>query len=106
VFCQTPEHAARQIERWAFYFAREMVSVVNGLWRSAKETIPNGTPGWKMSRATLCGWVMRIGELLRPISRAMAKELLGDDYLQADETPVGVQMHDGRGNNHQAYLWQ
>jgi hypothetical protein len=22
------------------------------------------------------------------------------------ETPVGVQMHDGRGKNHQAYLWQ
>ena len=49
---------------------------------------------------------MRVGELLRPISRAMAQELLRGDYLQADETPVGVQMHDGRGQNHQAYLWQ
>src|SRR5258708_26708668 len=49
---------------------------------------------------------MRVGELLRPLSRAMAEELLGGDYLQADETPVGVQMHDGRGQNHQAYLWQ
>ena len=49
---------------------------------------------------------MRVGELLRPVSRAMAEELLGGDYLQADETPVGVQMHDGRGQNHQAYLWQ
>jgi transposase len=36
----------------------------------------------------------------------MAEELLGGDYLQADETPIGVQMHDGRGQNHQAYLWQ
>jgi transposase len=36
----------------------------------------------------------------------MAEELLRGDYLQADETPVGVQMHDGRGQNHQAYLWQ
>jgi len=62
--------------------------------------------GVELSRATLCGWVMRVGELLRPVSRAMAKELLGGDYLQADETPVGVQMHDGRGQNHQAYLWQ
>ena len=26
--------------------------------------------------------------------------------MQADETPVAVQMHDGRGKNHQAYLWQ
>ena len=25
---------------------------------------------------------------------------------KADETPVDVQMHDGRGKNHQAYLWQ
>jgi transposase len=60
----------------------------------------------ELSRATLCGWVMRVGELLRPISRAMAEELLAGEYLQADETPVGVQMHDGRGQNHQAYLWQ
>jgi transposase len=62
--------------------------------------------GVELSRATLCGWVMRVGELLRPVSQAMAEELLGGAYLQADETPVGVQMHDGRGQNHHAYLWQ
>jgi transposase len=62
--------------------------------------------GIELSRATLCGWVMRVGELLRPVSRAMAEELLRGNYIQADETPVGVQMHDGRGQNHQAYLWQ
>jgi transposase len=44
----------------------------------------------ELSRATLCGWVMRVGELLRPVSRVMAKELLSGDYIQADETPVGV----------------
>jgi hypothetical protein len=27
-------------------------------------------------------------------------------YIQADETPVPVQMHDKSGKNHQAYLWQ
>ena len=62
--------------------------------------------GVELSRATLCGWVMRVGELLRPVSQAMAEELLGGAYLQADETPVGVQMHDARGQNHHAYLWQ
>jgi hypothetical protein len=36
----------------------------------------------------------------------MGQELLKGDYIQADETPVDVQMHDGRGKNHQAYLWQ
>jgi hypothetical protein len=49
---------------------------------------------------------MRVGELLRPITAAMGQELLRGDYVQADETPVDVQMHDGRGKNHQAYLWQ
>jgi hypothetical protein len=37
---------------------------------------------------------------------AMRRELIGGRYIQADETPVDVQMHEGRGKNHQAYLWQ
>ena len=62
--------------------------------------------GLTISRATLDGWVMQVGELLRPIVGALRHELLIGAYLQADETPVDVQMHDGRGKNHQAYLWQ
>ena len=62
--------------------------------------------GLHLSRATLNGWMMRVGEMLTPIVRAMGQELLAGNYIQADETPVPVQMHDGRGKNHQAYLWQ
>ena len=62
--------------------------------------------GIELSRATLDGWVMRVGELLRPITGAMAEELLAGNYIQADETPVGVQSQRVRGKNHQAYLWQ
>ncbi len=62
--------------------------------------------GVEIGRATLDGWVMRVGELLGPIVGAMRRDLLAASYLQADETPVPVQMHDGRGENHQAYLWQ
>jgi len=62
--------------------------------------------GVEISRATLDGWVMRVGELLIPVAEAMGRELLGGSYIQADETTVDVQMHDGRGQNHQAYLWQ
>ena len=62
--------------------------------------------GLELSRATLDGWVMRVGELLTPLAAAMRRELLSGRYIQADETPVDVQMHDGRGQNHQAYLWQ
>lgn len=62
--------------------------------------------GLDISRSTMDGWVMRVGELLMPMVGAMRKELLAGSYIQADETPVDVQMHDGRGQNHQAYLWQ
>ena len=58
--------------------------------------------GLEISRATLNGWVMRVGELLQPVVQAMRKDLLTTTYLQADETTVPVQMHDGRGSNHQA----
>jgi len=62
--------------------------------------------GLQISRATLDGWVMRVGELLVPIVTGMGRELVKGSYIQADETPVDVQMHDRRGRNHQAYLWQ
>jgi transposase len=62
--------------------------------------------GLEISRATLDGWVMRVGELLVPIVTGMGRELVKGSYIQADETPVAVQMHDRRGQNHQAYLWQ
>ena len=62
--------------------------------------------GLEIGRATLDGWVMRVGELLIPVTQAMRKDLLSGTYLQADETTVPVQMHDGRGKDHEAYLWQ
>jgi len=62
--------------------------------------------GIAIGRATMCGWVMTVGEMLTPVIRAMRKELLAGTYIQADETPVDVQTHDKRGSNHQAYLWQ
>ena len=62
--------------------------------------------GLEIGRATLDGWVMRVGELLEPVVAAMRDDLLRSTYLQADETIVPVQMHDKRGADHQAYLWQ
>ena len=62
--------------------------------------------GLEIGRATLDGWVLRVGELLEPVVSAMRQDLLRGPYLQADETIVPVQMHDKRGADHQAYLWQ
>ena len=62
--------------------------------------------GLEISRATLDGWVLKVGELLIPMVAAMRRELISGSYIQADETPVDVQVREGRGKNHQAYLWQ
>jgi transposase len=62
--------------------------------------------GVEIALSTLDDAVMRVGELLSPITGAMKRDLLAGSYLQADETPVGVQTHDKRGSNHQAYMWQ
>jgi len=62
--------------------------------------------GLEISRATLDGWVLKVGELLIPMVAAMRRELISGSYIQADETPVDVQTREGRGKNHQAYLWQ
>jgi len=62
--------------------------------------------GLEIGRATLDSWVMRVGEGLQPTVEAMRQNLLRESYIQADETIVPVQMHDGRGADHQAYLWQ
>jgi transposase len=61
--------------------------------------------GLEISRATMDGWVLKVGELLIPMVAAMRRELLDGTYIQADETPVDVQAREGRGKNHQAYLW-
>lgn len=67
------------------------------LWRDAKI---------ELSRSTLCDGVMAAGALLLPINRAQRHELLSRGYLQADETPVGVQSGEPQGRNHRAWQWQ
>jgi transposase len=62
--------------------------------------------GIELALSTLDDAVLNAGELLIPIAAAMKRELLAGTYIQADETPVGVQTHDKRGRNHQSYLWQ
>jgi hypothetical protein len=62
--------------------------------------------GLEISRTTLDGWALKVGELLIPMVAAMRRELIRGTYIQADETPVDVQIREGRGKNHQAYLWQ
>ncbi len=62
--------------------------------------------GIDISRQTLIDAVMVVGDLCKAVSRAMRSELVGANYIQADETVVPVQSQAVRGRNHRAYLWQ
>ena len=42
--------------------------------------------GVELSRATLDGGVLKVGELLIPMASAMRQELIRGTYIQADET--------------------
>ena len=62
--------------------------------------------GVEIALSTLNDAVMCVGELLIPMVGVMKRDLLAGHYIQADETPVGVQTHEKSGSNHQAYFWQ
>lgn len=59
-----------------------------------------------VSGSTLGAAVLAAGALLVPVNAAQRLELLARDYLQADETPVGVQSESAPpGQNHRAWQW-
>jgi transposase len=62
--------------------------------------------GIELSRTTLNQAVMAAGALLAPVVSALKKDLLEGGYIQADETPIGVQSKETKGRNHQAYEFQ
>jgi transposase len=62
--------------------------------------------GIDVALSTINDSVLRVGELLIPIVGVMARDLLAGIYIQADETHVGVQTPDKKGENHKAYFWQ
>lgn len=62
--------------------------------------------GIDVHRSTLCGMVMKVGDLCMALTRTMKAELFATGYIQADETPVGVQSERTKGRNHKAYVFQ
>jgi transposase len=43
--------------------------------------------GIEITRTTMCGWVMTVGEMLSPVVDAMRKELLASGYIQGRRNP-------------------
>ena len=62
--------------------------------------------GIDLSRQTLNQGILAAAELLIPLVRAQAAELLAGAYIQVDETPVPCQVPEKTGRNHKAYLWE
>ena len=60
--------------------------------------------GVAISRQTMCGWMARCAELLKPIYDAMVKAVLRSKVIQTDDTPVDV-LDPGREGTLQGRIW-
>jgi transposase len=60
--------------------------------------------GIRISRQTLCKWVLRAGMALKPLYNVMLKQILQSNNIFYDETPVDM-LDPGKGKTHQAYMW-
>jgi len=60
--------------------------------------------GLAIARSTLAQWVGQCGVALQPVVDALKAEMLAQEILHADETPVAM-LNPGAGKTHRAYLW-
>ncbi len=61
--------------------------------------------GIHLPKSTFWDMLVRVDELAaQPILRQMRKELLEEEIIQADETPVTLLLEDGKGTR-QSYIW-
>lgn len=55
-------------------------------------------------RSTLCDWLARCGELLKPLVDLMHAEVLKSHFIQGDETPAPV-LDRSRNSTRKGYIW-
>jgi len=58
-----------------------------------------------LSESTVNGWLKAVCELLEPLYDRLKQELLQQDYLQADESPIKVLAADKPKSTHTGYHW-
>lgn len=61
--------------------------------------------GIEISRGTLSNWVVRVGELCRPLLEILREDLREGPLINIDETPVQVLNEPGRANTTKSYMW-
>ena len=59
----------------------------------------------ELSDSTLNGWFNATADLLEPLYDTLEKQVLQSDYIQADESPIGVQDSHKQGTLHTGYQW-
>ncbi len=56
--------------------------------------------------STIDSWITQVADLVEPLYEHLKKLVLGQGYLQVDETPIKVLDHkDKKGKTHQGYHW-
>lgn len=62
--------------------------------------------GMEIKRSTLSNWIIKTSdEWLHKIAIRLHEELLKDNYLHADETPIQVMNEEGKKNTAKSYMW-
>jgi transposase len=69
-----------------------------------RQEIMFGMIGLEIPRSTLCQWIARCVELLRPIYEAMKRDVLSSEVMFSDDTPVRL-LEPGLGKTRQARAW-
>ncbi len=62
--------------------------------------------GLIVNDAQLIRSILKAGELLQPLARAIGEELKKGPIIQADETRIPVLQQEGKGRNDTAWMWQ
>ena len=60
--------------------------------------------GVRISESTLSGWFKPVCEMLKPLYEELKKEVLASDYIQVDETTLGV-INKEKHQASKEYLW-
>ena len=55
--------------------------------------------------STMDSWILRMSQLVEPLYEALRNKILGQGYLQVDETPIKVLDPAKKGKTHQGYYW-
>ena len=61
--------------------------------------------GVDISRSTMAGWMVMVGQGCKPIMELSYKILLSGPLINVDETPVQVLNEPGRENTTKSYMW-